>query len=170
MISSAARKFSVEENIANRVLRIHLRSADAAEFNVTFEGNVGPDQIATNIGDGNLAALGFQINGRIDRHLEFEIHIADIAASAIVGHHVNDQRVAGLPRRDIGLGRFEGGGELDLVAIPRLDRDGAGDIFQFDADIFCRPGIVFDSCCWAWTLLTLSAPNKSSDANSYSFE
>src|SRR5882672_5532306 len=139
MVSAASCELSVKENIANSVLRIHLSGADAAEFNVAFRGDMRPNHAAANIGDRNLAAHCFQIHGGIDRNLECEIHVADIAASAIVGPDVNNQGIAGLPRRKISLRRFKRSRKLDLVAVPGLDRDSAGNILQLDTNIFsCR--------------------------------
>src|SRR6266542_2889654 len=95
-----------------------------------------PNHASANIGNRNLAAPCFQINRGIDRYLEVEINVADIAASAIVPPDIDNQGVAGLPRQEVSLRGFKRSGKFDLVAVPRLNCDGSGNIFQLDANIF----------------------------------
>ena len=135
-VGSAARKLPVEENIADSVLRINLRSVYAAEFNVTFKGNVCPYKLAADVGYVDLTPFSLEVNRRINRHQKFEIDIADVGATTIVSHHVDDQGLARLSRRDAGLRRFKSGREFDFVSRPGFYDDGARQVFEFNADIF----------------------------------
>src|SRR6266566_259910 len=138
MVSSAAGKFSIKENVTDGVLSVNLRSGDAAEFNIAFGRNMRPDHAAMNVGDSDLATHGFQIDGGINRYLQVKIDVTNVASSAIVRSHVNNQSIARLPWRQVGFRGFKRSGQLDLVAVPRFHRDSAGNIFQLDTDIFPR--------------------------------
>ena len=87
-------------------------------------------QIALHIANGDLAAASFQIQGRPGGNLHFEIHVADISAISIIANDVDDQTGGCLSRVKMHCWSFHRSCDLDFIARPGLDRDGAGQVLQ----------------------------------------
>ena len=69
------------------------------------------------------------------RQLNLEIHIADIAAAAIIANDIDHQSRLCLSWIERRFAIIHQGRHLDLVALPRLDGDGPGNIFQLEANV-----------------------------------
>ena len=130
------------QDVANDVLRDDVRGGDIRQRDVAFGGNVGADETAADVCHADVAAPCFDVDRRIRGNLDFEVDIADVAAAAIVAHHINHQTIVDLARLDVSVLRFDRGGKTNLILVPRLDDDRAGDVTQFDANVLAA-GIAF---------------------------
>src|SRR5678816_2079427 len=73
-------------------------------------------------------------SGGVDRYLDREINIADIAASAIIANHVHHHPFSVLlwhHGRGLGLHRRR---DFDFVAVPGFNSNFAGDVLKYEAD------------------------------------
>ena len=96
---------------------------------------MGPHQFTLNIGDADLTTARFEIDRRSRRQLYLEIHVADVFAP-IVSDDIDDESGLSLPRIKSSFPRVHLGGNADLILGPRLDGDGAGNIPQFQTNVF----------------------------------
>src|SRR4030095_12653932 len=89
LVSATARELAVEKYVSYNVLRDHVRRSHVRQFDVAFRRNIGAHETTAKICDTDIAATCFKIDGRINRHLQFEIDIANVAFATIVAHDIN---------------------------------------------------------------------------------
>src|SRR5438105_10894149 len=90
-VGPAGSKLAIKENVAGGVGSKHSRSIYARQTNIAGSPDVCPDQVALYVARIDLAAASFEIDRRARRQLNLEIHIADIAAPAIIANDIDHQ-------------------------------------------------------------------------------
>src|SRR5437867_9870240 len=92
-----------------------------------------------NITNVQIADPRFNIDGRIVRYADREIHVTDIATACIIFYQVNDDTAAQTLRLDDRCRRFEGGRYIYLRPVPTFDRDRPAAVQKLKTDtLTCR--------------------------------
>lgn len=136
-VRAARQQFAVKEHEPDAVFGDHFRGTNARQLDVAVSGNTRADHPAANVIDADVAALGLDVHGRINRNLDGEVDIAD-HAPAIVADDIYPKTVRSLFWSELCVGREELRLNRNLALLPGFDRDRAGDVLDFETNVFLR--------------------------------